>query len=263
MKILAASCFIVISSCLAQADDAPAPLPPGLDGASLLPGWVTPDGHRMTALLVELAPGWKTYWRSPGDAGVPPSFDWSGSDNLDRIEIHWPRPEIIQSGGMRTLGYHDRLVLPIEAVPVDAAKPISLQAKVDFGICESICVPAHVELKAPQPEADDPVIRDVLADLPRDGGAIEGCQMKDIDDGIRVAATVPVMAGEADSGAALELDGGQVWVSDPFIAVKDGVLTATADFVDGTGKPFPLNAGDVRLTLIDGDEAVEFHGCPS
>ncbi|MDO5529308.1 MAG: hypothetical protein Q4F71_07880, partial [Paracoccus sp. (in: a-proteobacteria)] len=57
-------------------------LPRGLESARLLPGWVDADGRRITALELVLAPGWKTYWRSPGDAGIPPSFDWRGAEEV-------------------------------------------------------------------------------------------------------------------------------------------------------------------------------------
>ena len=85
------------------------PLPPGLEDAALLPPYRTEAGTWMTALRLELSPGWKTYWRSPGDSGVPPRFDWAGMTNLDHAGARWPRPEVIDSGGERTLGYHDAL----------------------------------------------------------------------------------------------------------------------------------------------------------
>ena len=73
--------LILLTAAPAFAQDFPAgEMPPGLVSARLMPGWVTPDGARMTALQVELEPGWKTYWRSPGDAGIPPHFDWQAAE---------------------------------------------------------------------------------------------------------------------------------------------------------------------------------------
>ena len=54
----------------------------------------------MAAVEIRLAPGWHTYWRVPGEAGIPPRFDWSGSQNLAAVAYEWPRPEIIVSYGI-------------------------------------------------------------------------------------------------------------------------------------------------------------------
>ena len=109
------------------------PLPPGLEDAALLPPYRTEAGTWMTALRLELSPGWKTYWRSPGDSGVPPRFDWAGVTNLDHAGARWPRPEVIDSGGERTLGYHDALVLPIELAPAAPGQPVAGRVEVALG----------------------------------------------------------------------------------------------------------------------------------
>ncbi len=68
-------------------------------------------------LEIRLAPGWHAYWRSPGDAGIPPSIDWAGSENLSRAEIAWPAPARYSLQGFETAGYRDHVVLPITANP--------------------------------------------------------------------------------------------------------------------------------------------------
>ena len=70
--------------------------------AQLRPGWQMENGGHMAAVELQLAPGWKTYWRSPGDAGIPPTFDWSGSDNVRSVRIHWPAPLVFDANGMQT-----------------------------------------------------------------------------------------------------------------------------------------------------------------
>lgn len=250
-----------VSPAQAQQALAGQPLPPGLESAALLGGWVTPEGHRIVALDVRLLPGWKTYWRNPGDAGVPPVFDWEGSDNLGAVTMHWPRPEVIDSGGMRTLGYHNRMLLPIEIAPADPSKPIDLSVQVDFGVCETICVPAHVTLKAATPGQADPAILAALDSVPRPAKTAAICTISPTEDGMRISATVPLQAGEEDSAAAMELSDLPVWASEPEIEIADGKLTATSEFIDLTGKPFALDPALVRLTLIEGEDAVEFTGC--
>lgn len=108
----------------------------------------TPDGASSSSLGLEfrLAPGWNTYWRSPGDAGLPPEVDWSGSENLASAAIEWPIPERETLLGFETLVYRDRVVLPIEARAADPAKPVHLRADVRYLVCETLCVPAEAHL---------------------------------------------------------------------------------------------------------------------
>ncbi|MTH34744.1 hypothetical protein GL279_09035 [Paracoccus limosus] len=252
MKLLALLMFLPLPA-LAQTE-----VPPGLMAARLLPGWTTPEGHRMTALQLQLEPGWKTYWRSPGDAGVPPRFDWSGSENLGEVTMHWPRPETIESGGERSLGYHRELILPIEIAPAQPGQPVEAQARVDFGLCDTICVPAHVALRAPPPAATpDPAIEAALQQVPRLATDQPACRVEEIEDGMRVTARFDADAPEA----AMELDDSRIWVSQPQLSRQDGQLVAEADFIAESGKPFPLDPAGLRLTLIAPDHAVEYRGC--
>ncbi|ABL68551.1 protein-disulfide reductase DsbD domain-containing protein [Paracoccus denitrificans] len=255
MKTLALL-FITAAPALAQ------DLPPGLLSAELLPGWTTSQGHRMTALHLRLEPGWKTYWRSPGDAGVPPRFDWGGSQNLGEVRLMWPRPEVIESGGERTLGYHDELVLPIEIAPASHAAPVEPRAVVDFGICQDICVPVRVELQAGPPgPMPDPVIEAAIARQPETSDRQPECRIARIKDGMQVTATLPAADSARGDEVAMELADDEIWVSAPETHAVGNRLTAQAEFVAASGQPFPLDPGSLRVTLIGPDDAVEFQGC--
>lgn len=255
MKLLA---LMLMTALPALADEPP----PGLVSAELMPGWTTAEGHRMTALRLELEPGWKTYWRSPGDAGVPPRFDWQGSQNLGAVQVLWPRPEVIDSGGERTLGYHDRLVLPIEITPAEPGQPIAPRVVVDFGLCLDICVPAQVVLTAPPPDdAPDPVIQAALARQPRASDQQPDCHVQPIKDGMQVTATLPEAESAKGEDVAMELADDDIWVSAPQTSSAGARMVAQADFVAASGKPFPLDPAALRLTLIGPEDAVEFTGC--
>lgn len=97
-------------------------------------------------LHIRLAPGWATYWRSPGAAGVAPAFDWSGSANLARAEVLWPAPDRLDEGGSETFGYTGAVVLPVEIAPARADAPVALKLRFDFAVCGRICVPKHADL---------------------------------------------------------------------------------------------------------------------
>jgi DsbC/DsbD-like thiol-disulfide interchange protein len=93
---------------------------------------------------IRLARGWHTYWRYPGDAGVPPRFDWSGSSNLASVEVRWPAPERIRlDGGLESIGYHGNIVLPLRVRAADPSRPVALRLKMEIGVCEKICIPAE------------------------------------------------------------------------------------------------------------------------
>jgi DsbC/DsbD-like thiol-disulfide interchange protein len=111
-------------------------------------------GSRSGAVLLggiafQLDPGWHTYWRTPGDSGVPPRFDFSKSDNVEAVTVLWPAPTKFDDGaGGASLGYHDQVVLPLRIVAKNADKPVTLRADINYAVCEKLCIPlqANVEL---------------------------------------------------------------------------------------------------------------------
>src|ERR1700754_14394 len=80
-------------------------------------------------IAFQLQQGWHTYWRNPGDSGVPPRFDFSKSDNVEAVTVLWPAPHKLDDGaGGASLGYHDQIVLPLRIVAKSVDKPVSLRA---------------------------------------------------------------------------------------------------------------------------------------
>jgi DsbC/DsbD-like thiol-disulfide interchange protein len=99
---------------------------------------------------IKLDSGWKTYWRDPGDSGVPPTLDFSGSENVKSVTLLWPAPELFPDGaGGNSIGYVDHVILPLHIAPGDAAKPSSLQLKLGYAVCGNLCVPVEANLKLP------------------------------------------------------------------------------------------------------------------
>jgi DsbC/DsbD-like thiol-disulfide interchange protein len=97
---------------------------------------------------IRLDPGWKTYWRDPGDSGVPPTLDFSGSENVKSVTVEWPAPERFPDGaGGNSIGYVEHVVLPLRIVPAEATKPASLRLKLGYAICGNLCVPVEASLQ--------------------------------------------------------------------------------------------------------------------
>lgn len=104
-----------------------------------------PDGAGQQGYLLgialELDPGWKTYWRTPGDSGVAPEFDWSGSANLRHAEIFWPLPDYNDELSGVSIGYKDKVIFPVQIIPEDGVRPIALALVLDYAVCADICIP--------------------------------------------------------------------------------------------------------------------------
>src|SRR6202795_3425419 len=104
-------------------------------------------GSRSGAVLLggvafQLQPGWKTYWRTPGDSGVPPRFDFSKSENIEAVTVLWPAPTKFDDGaGGHSLGYKNQIVLPLRIVAKNADRPVTLRADINYAICEKLCIP--------------------------------------------------------------------------------------------------------------------------
>jgi len=97
---------------------------------------------------IRLDVGWKTYWREPGDSGVPPTFDFSGSENVKSVTVQWPAPERFPDGaGGNSIGYVGRIVLPLRVVAQDPAKHSSVHLKLNYAVCGNLCVPAEAMLE--------------------------------------------------------------------------------------------------------------------
>src|SRR5437899_8694944 len=103
------------------------------------------DGTLRAGLEIRLKSGWHTYWRYPGDAGVPPQLDFAASQNLKRAVVLWPAPQRIEEAGGGTIGYLGSVIFPLRVEPLDPAKPVLLRLKLDYAICEKLCVPAEAK----------------------------------------------------------------------------------------------------------------------
>ena len=108
IKHLLALACLAVTPAFAQVED--------IVTAELLPGW-REDGRHIAAIRLTLAPGWKTYWRAPGDAGIPPVFDWSASGNVRAVAVQYPVPKVFDQGGVRSVGYADSVTFPVFITP--------------------------------------------------------------------------------------------------------------------------------------------------
>ncbi|MBR9862358.1 MAG: hypothetical protein GYB24_02845 [Rhodobacteraceae bacterium] len=242
----------------------------GVARLDILPGYETPSGQ-MIAARIRLAPGWKTYWRAPGSNGIPPAFDWDGSENLGDVAFHWPEPSVFMKDGERTIGYARELVLPIGITPQKSGAPVSLKGEVLFGVCEDVCIPVKARFAMDVSGNDAGSTKAIKAALRKQpaSGASRGiapvtCNIVPIKGGFKISTTLrsrqPLPAA---SFPVIEFPGTDVWIEQKDSRIDGHTLTASANLFAYGSTPLMMQRSKVKVTLLGGPRAVELRGCPS
>ncbi|MFZ1105649.1 MAG: protein-disulfide reductase DsbD domain-containing protein [Hyphomicrobiaceae bacterium] len=244
-RIFAAAAFLSLGAAAALAEPEPE--------ASVTSPWVemhasrvrllaseakTAGGARLAGLEIVLDDGWKTYWRMPGDAGVPPQHDWSGSVNAAQVKVLYPAPKRIPEAGGEVIGYKGTVLFPIEVTPQDPARPVALKLALELGVCREICVAATAKLdlmlppagKAAQRAGQKDAIAAALERVPRPHTARRPADPK----------LVQVSLNDGTSGARLIVQAafGGANGGDVFVEAPDGIyvpmLRKQPQAADGT-----------------------------
>ncbi|MEM7487532.1 MAG: protein-disulfide reductase DsbD domain-containing protein [Pseudomonadota bacterium] len=228
----------------------------------VMPGWRRADGDHVAALRVRLAPGWVTYWRSAGAAGISPQMDWRGSRNVVAVAPVWPKPKVLKSVGGRSIGYDRDFVLPL-VIRSRGNGPIRLRGALDLGVCRDICLPAQVDVAADlvPGEAPDAAIEAALADRPARISAPVTCRLRPTPDGLALAGIVDLPPLGGREAVVFEVPDPAIWVTDARVARDGGRLTATSELMLGGGGPIAVDRSRVRITVIGETDAVEILGC--
>jgi DsbC/DsbD-like thiol-disulfide interchange protein len=226
----------------------------------LVSGTVDIDGAPALVAGVQLRmdPGWKTYWRNPGDSGVPPTFDWTGSKNLKRAEVLYPAPHRFADAGGIAIGYDNEVVFPVKVTPERDGEPIELKLAFAYGLCKDLCIPNDVSLGlslgADVGKGDALLLETFLARVPmpaRDGvppfvGHIEAKLDADKPQ-LVIDAVFPPRA----TGTDLFIDGGDAFVPvpAPLGPVTDGKQRFAVTFVSAA-EAASLKGKSLALVLV-------------
>ncbi|MFP1631732.1 protein-disulfide reductase DsbD domain-containing protein [Zhengella sp. ZM62] len=154
------------------------------------------------ALEIQLAPGWKTYWREPGDAGVPPQLSLEGSSNVDGVAMRFPAPVRFTDEWSTWAGYDVSMAIALEFATPRPSEPVTVNATAFLGICEDICIPVQMSFMLetdPARTGSEPAVTDAFAALP--DAAHEGFSLTEasMEEGaVILEATVPGDGDEAE-----------------------------------------------------------------
>lgn len=222
-----------------------------------------PNGAgRLCGLQIELDPSFLTYWRTPGEAGVPPTLTFEGSRNLASARLLFPAPQRFDEGGAEAFGYMDEVVFPIDVVPADPGRPVSLAVSVSFAVCSTLCLPASGKLgldlvgdgKLPEGELVRDAVRRVPVPSPFGGPgplAIESIAPGGTPDRARVIARAP--AGPVPT---LFVEAPEPWYihAEPGVALGSGKVGFDLRVLSGSKAPASV---PLTLTLVAADLAIE------
>lgn len=224
------------------------------------------DGRLKAGLEIRLDKGWKTYWKVPGDSGLPPSFDTSASQNAADIETLWPVPHRIKAGSIELLGYKDAIIFPFLIKPADKTAPVVMDLSAQIGLCAELCVPLDAELSLQIPAAGD---HDLGAELlidrdlalvptsPREDFTITGIDHARTDDGgdsLVISARIPDGYGKKD----LFVEAPEGWFL-PLTTHMANNVEGQERFslrLQGLPKYAKTEGAKLTFTLTNGDEAV-------
>ena len=228
---------------------------------------ITPEQH-ISALHLKLKPGWKTYWRAPGEAGIPPGFNWEGSKNIRTVDVLWPRPIVFHQYGMRSIGYKNEIILPLTIQPSTPGGKIDLKGQISLGICQDICIPHTVKfsttLQANQTVLD-PKIKNALRQLPKTartaGLRARRCTFLPAQSGLMLKVTLDMPSTGAPEHAVIETNNPFVWADPPTVSRAGNILSLKTLLTHSAGQPFSVTRDSVRITVLGSDGAVDINGC--
>lgn len=218
-------------------------------------------------IAIQLQPGWHTYWRSPGDSGVPPRFDFSKSENVEAVTVLWPAPHKFDDGaGGTSLGYLKQIVLPLRIVAKNADRPVTLRASINYAVCEKLCIPvdASAELAfASVASTEDGTLAEALNAVPKPANVGDPNPLTVVDvkrDGknnVWVDVTAP------DSGnLSLFVEGPTPDWALPIPKLVEHGPPGVKRFsfeLDGLPPGASADGAALKLTLVGGERAYEFN----
>ncbi|QWG12673.1 cytochrome C biogenesis protein [Bradyrhizobium sediminis] len=229
-------------------------------------------GSRSGAVLLggiafQLQPGWKTYWRTPGDSGVPPRFDFSKSENVEAVTVLWPAPMKFDDGaGGTSLGYKTQIVLPLRIVARNADKPVKLRAEISYAVCEKLCIPveARAELAFTSvASTEDSALSAALDTVPKPAnvGDPNPMTIRDVRRDGKSGVLVDVVAPDARD-VSLFVEGPTPDWALPVPKLLEGGPPGVKRFgfeLDGLPPGAKPEGAALKLTLVGGDRAYEFN----
>ena len=235
----------------------------------LMKGWRAESGTHISGLEINLLPGWKTYWKQPGDSGLIPTFDWSGSKNISEVKIFWPHPTIFSEGEEKTIGYKNKVILPLEFKPLNNSKLIKPKVKIRLGVCKDVCIPISrvlsTKLRSSKKKIDQEItnyfnLRPKL--ISKNEIVNSNCEIKVVNDNLIFRSNIRFSHNLPDLKAiAVELPNSNLWFDMPTFKQKGPSLDISANFQNFGEGPLILTRSRIVISLIGNLKSMYLNGC--
>ena len=221
-----------------------------------------------SGIYITMQKDWKTYWRVPGDGGVPPSFDWSGSENVETAKVTMPLPHRFIDENGEGIGYKTEVVFPVDVTPKDPSKPARLDLKIFYAVCNDICVPVQAEVKvdidAHSVSASDKFrLRVARAAVPVEADvdrlAVKALRQIEADGKLALEVSLKGIKSPEDADIFVEAEGNS-YFRKPELVGQSGPVSTWRIAVDSYGAAVSLIGKPVRLTIADGETGLVHEG---
>lgn len=225
------------------------------------------DGLVRLGLQLRLDEGWETYWRSPGDAGIPPQFDWSASQNLGAISVAWPLPRRFTALGMTTIGYENEIILPVTAAVPNPDQATKIRLHAAYAVCREVCYLVEQDFALDIPAGAAPDNASLAALIERFQARVPSQNAPDfavesVAASVGTNASIEILARSTTPMRApdviIEAPAGFSF-NPPTVRLLAGGRRAIfrSTYAAGTGAAEPLPGQTVTVTVFDGDRAVQ------
>ncbi len=263
---LAAFGIVLLAGAPARAADTSPWVEDNYSAIRLIAGANKPGADSLRAgIEIKMQPAWHTYWRYPGDSGVPPRFSFAGSDNLATVKVLYPAPHAFTDEVGTTIGYKGNVILPLRVFPRQKGKPVTLRAKIDYAVCDRLCVPVEAKLEltlSPTGGADNPALAAAEARVPKPVAAAEaGLTAKRANDDKLKPLVFVDLAAPAGQPVEVFVEGPTPEWALPIPKPAPGAPPGHAHFgfeLDGLPPGVdPKGPFELTFTIVQGDRATE------
>ncbi len=222
----------------------------------------TDEGRWRVGVEIDIQEGWKTYWRFPGESGVPPVFAWNGSRNVAAAEVHWPVPKRFIDAGLTAIGYDRDVVVPVTVATTAPGVPPRVTMQLSFGVCEEICVPldvtASLDLGTPASFRQRLAVEDAMRQVPGQVTGNERLALVTAGEGPGAPLTVTVAPRGGELPDDVFVEGPQGWyLAVPQMLQRGDDAVSYRVGVNGLPDGARIAGAEVRVTAVFPAGAVE------
>ena len=251
----------------AAAEPAPAEFSNEFSTLRLINGGLK-DGKWQVGLEMTLKPGWKTYWRVPGESGVPPIFDWSASRNVTSVQLDMPAPHRFADANGEGIGYTEAVIFPARATPKDPSQPGRLVLDLFYAVCHDICVPVKAGISLELSEQTARVSssfslkqawRQVPAGPSPDGPGVSLIQSTEADGKPALEISLTGLKAPSEADIFVETTTNAYLRKPQLAGTSDGVSTYLL-IADGLAAGTSLKGHSVNVTVTDGSTSLVHEG---